>query len=178
MFQQLIPDVYLKNVYDINIKKLHQTKNIKGIIVDLDNTLVPWGLNKIDPKILSWIKQAKQNDMRMCIVSNSRTNHVTEIGRRLDIPHYSSRFKPFKKPFLKAMKLMNTKPNETAVIGDQLFTDILGGNRLNLLTILVLPITQQDALGTRLIYRALEKLIMFFWFKNDKIRLIKNNWPS
>jgi len=178
MFQILIPDVYVENVYTIDVDKLQDQKKIKGIIVDLDNTLVPWGKNHMDQKILSWINRVKESKMKICIVSNSPSAHVSEIGNLLDIPFYFSRYKPLKKPFLEAMKMMDTKSRETAVIGDQIFTDVLGGNRLNLLTILVRPLKKHDALGTRLFYRALEQRIMSFWLKHGKIRLIKDKWPE
>jgi len=100
------------------------------------------------------------------------------MGNILGIPSFSSRYKPLKRPFLDAMKMMNTDNKNTAVIGDQIFTDVLGGKRLNLFTILVFPIKRQDALGTRLIYRTLERIIMLNWFKNGKIKLIEGKWPE
>jgi len=178
MAQLLIPDAYVKNVYAIDIDKLQKEKKIKGLIIDLDNTLVPWGKKYLDKRIISWINRVKESGMKICIVSNSRSAHVTEMGNLLDTPFYSSRFKPLKKPFLEAMKMMNTKNKETAVIGDQIFTDVLGGNRLNLLTILVFPLKKHDGLGTRLIYRSLERVIMSFWIKHGKIELIEGKWPE
>jgi uncharacterized protein len=178
MCRKLIPDVYIKNVYAIDIVKLQEKKKIKGIIIDLDNTLVPWGKKVVDEQIVSWIEQVKEKGIKICILSNSHAGHVSEIGNLLDIPFYSSRYKPLKQPFTEAMKIMNTSSAETAVIGDQIFTDVLGGNRLNLLTILVHPIKKQDALGTRLIYRMLERFIMSFWLKHGKIELSKKKWPE
>ncbi|MFW5872923.1 MAG: YqeG family HAD IIIA-type phosphatase [bacterium] len=178
MCQKLIPDVYLKNVYSIDVNKLREKKKIKGIIIDLDNTLVPWGETFLDKKIISWINQVKESGLKICLVSNSRSAHVSEMGNLLNIQFYSSRYKPSKRPFIEAMKMMNTANKETAVIGDQIFTDVLGGNRLNLLTILVHPLKKHDALGTRLIYRTMERMIMSFWLKHDKIKLIKGKWPE
>jgi len=178
MCLKLIPDVYLENVYAIDVDKLQKKKKIKGIIIDLDNTLVPWGKNHLDERIIFWINQVKESEMKICIVSNSRSAHVTEMGNLLDIPFYSSRYKPLKKPFLEAMRMMNTENKETAVIGDQIFTDVLGGNRLNLLTILVFPLKKHDALGTRLIYRSLEQIIMSSWIKRGKIKQTKGKWPK
>jgi hypothetical protein len=174
----ITPDVYLESIYLIDIEKLQQKKNIKGIIVDLDNTLVPWGSNYLDKKIVSWIKQVKQSGMKICIVSNTTASHLTDMSNLLDIPFYSSRFKPMKRPFQKAMKLMNTINRETVVIGDQIFTDVLGGNRLKLLTILVCPLGQNESFGTAVVNRSLERFILSFWLKNGKIKLIKNKWPA
>lgn len=178
MFQLLIPDAYVENVYTIDIHKLREKKKIKGIIVDLDNTLVPWGKKVLDQRIISWVNQVKESEMKICIVSNSHASHVSEMGNLLEIPFYLSRYKPLKKPFQEAMKIMNTQSKETAVIGDQIFTDVLGGNRLNMLTILVYPIKRVDAIGTRLFYRTLERFIMSFWINNGKIKLMKGKWPE
>ena len=178
MFSKLIPDVYLENIHMIDIHKLQQKKNIKGIIIDLDNTLVPWGETILDKKIISWIKKVKESGLRICIVSNSRAAHVSRIGKLLNIQFYFSRYKPSKRPFIEAMKMMNTANQETAVIGDQIFTDVLGGNRLDLLTILVHPLKKQDALGTRLIYRTIERTIISFWLRRGKINLTQGKWPE
>lgn len=86
----LIPDVYLRNIYLIDIDKLQEKKKYKGIIVDLDNTLVPWGSNYLDKKIVSWIKQVKQSGMKICIVSNTTANHVLDMSNLLDIPLFQS----------------------------------------------------------------------------------------
>jgi HAD superfamily phosphatase (TIGR01668 family) len=178
MCQALIPDVYIRNVYQIDLEKLQKEKKIKGIIIDLDNTLVPWGEKYLDNKIISWIKQVKDSNLKICIVSNSNSDHVSEIGNLLDIPFYSSRYKPLKHPFLKAMKDMKTISEETAVIGDQIFTDMFGGNRLGMLTILVYPLKKHDALGTRLIHRSVERIIMSSWLRQGKLKLIEDKWPQ
>ena len=178
MCHSLIPDVYIRNVHQIDIQKLQTEKGIKGIIIDLDNTLVPWGKKHLDNKTVSWINRVKDSELKICIVSNSNSSHVSEMGKIFGIPFYSSRYKPLKGPFLEAMKIMNTDHSNTAVIGDQIFTDVYGGKRLGLFTILVFPIKKQDALGTRLIYRKLERIIMSCWFKAGRIKMIEGNWPE
>ena len=155
--QNCVPDVYLESIYSINIEKLKEKKNIKGIILDLDNTIIPWDTKHLDEKVISWIELLKKSGMKICLVSNTHYN-ITSIVNKLDIPYLYSRYKPWKWPFLKAMKIMNTSSKETAVVGDQIFTDVLGGNYLHLLTILVCPLSQSDSLGTALITRTLERL--------------------
>lgn len=174
--QCLIPDVYLENIYSIDIKNLKEKKNIKGIILDLDNTIIPWDTKHLDDEVISWIKQVKQNEMKICIVSNTHHN-ISAIVSKLDIPYLYSRYKPWSRPFLKAMKIMNTNNKETAVVGDQIFTDVLGGNLLHLLTILVCPLSKSDSLGTAIISRTMERFIMSKNLKNGKIKLTKGKWP-
>lgn len=172
-----IPDVYLENIYSIDTEKLKEKKNIKGIIVDLDNTIVPYGKKYLDKRIIYWIEQVKQSRIKICLVSNTH-NNISDIGLQLGIPFFYSRYKPMKKPFLEAMKIMETDNTETAVIGDQLFTDVLGGNRLSLFTILVSPLSHSDSLGTTIVNRVLERFILSICLKKGKIKLVKGKWPQ
>ena len=171
-----IPDVYLESIYSIDIDKLKEKKNIKGIILDLDNTIIPWDTRHLDNEVITWIEKIKQSGMKICIVSNTHHN-ISDIINKLDIPYLYSRYKPWRTPFLRAMKIMNTDNKETAVVGDQIFTDVLGGNYLQLLTILVCPLSKSDSLGTALITRTLERIVMSKWLKNGKIRLTRGMWP-
>ena len=174
----LLPDVYLENIYSIDIEKLKTQKNIKGIIIDLDNTLVPYGQKNPKDKIKDWIKQAKQSGLKIYIVSNSHIRKVTDIGNLLEIPYFYNCFKPMQKYILRAMEEMNTANQETAIIGDQILTDVLGGNLAQLLTILVYPLSPADSILTTLFNRTLERLIFSFWSKNGKIEQIKGKWPQ
>ncbi len=178
MLHCLIPKIYIENICKIDVKKLKEEKNIKGIIIDLDNTMVPWGKKELSEDIISWIQKVKKNFIKICIVSNSHSGHIREIGEKLGIPFYSSRYKPAARPFKEALKIMKTNNLETAVIGDQIFTDILGGNRLNLFTILVKPLQGKDSIGTRIVYRTLENIFMESWIKSGKLKLIKDKWPA
>ncbi len=176
MFNILRPKVYVDSVYNIDLKKLKKVKKIKGIIVDLDNTLVAWGKNEIDHKIIDWIKEAKKLGLKICIVSNTNSKRVSELAKIFDIPYHSKHYKPFKIAFNHGLKTLDTKKSETAVIGDQIFTDMWGGNRLKLLTILVTPIVKKDSIGTFL-HRNLEKIIISFWLKKGIIKKEVGNWP-
>ena len=177
-FDFLLPDVYLENIYSIDIEKLKAQKNIKGIILDLDNTLVPYGQKNPDNKIKDWIKQVKQSGLKIYIVSNSHVRKVTDIGNLLEIPYFHNCFKPMQKYILRAMEAMNTSREETAIIGDQILTDVLGGNLAQLLTILVHPLSPSDSILTNIFNRTLERLIFSFWSKNGKIEQIKGKWPQ
>ena len=177
MFKNLRPKVYVNSVYNIDLKKLKKTKKIKGIIVDLDNTLVAWGQKEVNQKIIDWVNEAKKLGLKICIVSNTNSKRVAEFAKIFNIPYHSKYFKPFSIAFNNGLKILDTKKSETAVIGDQIFTDILGGNRLKLLTILVTPIVKRDSIGTFL-HRNLEKIIISFWLRKDKIKKETGNWPK
>jgi len=176
LFKILRPKVYVDSICNIDLKRLKKVKNIKGIIVDLDNTLVAWGKNKIDQKIIDWVKEAKKLGLKICIVSNTNSKRVAEFAKIFNIPYHSKYFKPFSIAFNNGLKILDTKKSETVVIGDQIFTDIWGGNILKLLTILVVPIVKKDSMGTFL-HRNFEKIIISFWLRKDIIKKEVGNWP-
>ena len=176
LFEVLKPKVYINSIYNIDLKKLKEMKKIRGIIVDLDNTLVAWGGSEIDQRVIDWVKEAKKLELKICIVSNNNSNRVKKFAEILDVPYYSKIIKPFSISFINGLKILNTRKNETVVIGDQIFTDIWGGNRLKLFTILVSPIINRDAIGT-FPQRTLERIIISFWLKRGIIKKEVSNWP-
>ena len=177
MFKILRPKVYVNSVYNIDLKKLKKLKKIKGIIVDLDNTLVAWGEKEVSQRIIDWVKEAKKLGLKVCIVSNTNSKRVAEFAKIFNIPYHSKYFKPFSIAFNNGLKILDTKKSETVVIGDQIFTDIWGGNKLKLLTILVVPIVKKDSVGTFL-HRNLEKIIISFWLRRGIIIKEVGNWPK
>jgi len=176
LFEILKPKIYVNSVYNIDLKKLKKTKKMKGIIVDLDNTLVAWGQKEISQKTIDWVKEAKRLGFKICIVSNTNSKRVAEFAKIFNIPYHSKYFKPFSIAFNNGLKILDTKKSETVVIGDQIFTDIWGGNRLKLLTILVVPIVKKDSIGTFL-HRNLEKIFISFWLRRGIIKKEVGNWP-
>jgi len=176
LFEILRPKVYVDSICNIDLNKLIKTKKIKGIIVDLDNTLIAWGEKEVSQKNIDWVNEAKKLGLKICIVSNTNSKRVAEFAKIFDVPYHSKYFKPFSIAFNHGLKILDTKKSETVVIGDQIFTDIWGGNRLKLLTILVTPIVKKNFIGTFL-HRNLEKIIISFWLKTDKIKKEVGNWP-
>ena len=101
-------------------------------------------------------------------VSNNKKVRVSNFGRILGVPAISAR-KPRRRAFREAMRIMNTRPETTAVIGDQIFTDVLGGNRLGLYTILVVPLSKQEFIGTRCM-RHLERVVLKILARRNLLR--------
>ena len=177
MFEILRPKVYVDSICSIDLKKLKEAKNIKGIIVDLDNTLVAWGEKEVSQRVIDWVREAKKLGLKICIVSNTNSKRVAEFAKIFNIPYHSKYFKPFSIAFNNGLKILDTKKSETVVIGDQIFTDMWGGNKLKLLTILVVPIVKKDSIGTFL-HRNFEKIIISFWQKKGIIKKEIGNWPK
>jgi len=158
LLRKLKPDIFAATLLDIPLDELKK-RGIKGLVIDLDNTLTKWNSCEINPEIYSWLKELKEMDFRICIVSNNDVGRLRGFMEDLQIPYISNAFKPGKSAFVKAMQLLNSGPAKTAVIGDQLFTDILGGKRLGCFTILVTPLSQREFIGTK-IMRKIERLLL------------------
>ena len=165
MKNKLVPDLFVSSPYELNIEILKK-KSIEGIIIDIDNTLVPWSEKYADQRVIELVAKLIAADFKLCILSNGTRNRVSDFNKDLKLPAVHNAAKPSRAAFNKALRLLNTKPGNTAVIGDQIFTDILGGNRLGLFTILVAPMSSKEFLWTRLV-RQIEKLVLRKYKKNN-----------
>lgn len=154
----LKPNLYIKTVYDLDTS-LFRERGICGIIVDIDNTLVAWNTKEPDERVVNLICKLTSEGYKVCILSNNTRRRVEEFNRCLNLPAIHKAIKPRKNAFRKALKLLGTQPANTAVIGDQLFTDVYGGNRLGMFTVLVNPISDKEFIWTKLV-RKLEKWVI------------------
>ena len=139
----IYPNIYYNNVNEIKIGFLIKNK-IKALILDVDNTLIDRNKN-LSKEIIEWSNELQGQGIKMYILSNTnKKEKVRAVAEKLSVPYEMFAKKPFKKGFLKIQKILNIKPENIAVVGDQLFTDIIGGNRCNMFTILVDPVDKKD----------------------------------
>ena len=169
MYRKFLPNEFVKSVFDISPEKKIE-KGIRGIITDLDNTLVEWDRPEATPKLVIWFKSMKDAGIQVTIVSNNNELRVKSFADPLGIPFIYRARKPMGKAFLKALHTMDVKREEVVVIGDQLLTDVVGGNRIKLHTILVLPVAKSDGFFTRFnrlverrIFKALKRKGFVTW---------------
>jgi len=167
LLNDFLPDQHVKNIFEITPQALKE-KGIKGIITDLDNTLVEWDRPLATPKIIEWFEEMKRNKIKVTIVSNNKEGRVKAFSDPLNIPFIFAARKPMGRAFKKAMLQMGIKKEEAVVIGDQLLTDVLGGNRSGFHTILVVPVAQTDGFFTK-INRTIERRILNWFRKKGKI---------
>ena len=159
----IYPKEYLNSVKDISIDFLNQNK-IKGIILDVDNTLITLDKNMPDG-IKEWAESLKTAGIKLCIVSNSNHKEKVEgVAKKIDVPFIFFAKKPLKSGFRRAQKLLDLNEENIAAVGDQIFTDVIGANRCNMFSILVKPIEEKDYLITR-IKRPIEKMIVNKYLK-------------
>jgi len=131
---------------------------IRGIVVDLDNTVCAYRRPELAPGVAEWVAAARARDFALVLVSNNFSERVGAIGAQLGIPVVPNALKPLPFAFLRALKLLGTPRAATVVIGDQLFTDVLGAKLLGLRTILTKPLVERDFPLTRVL-RFLERTL-------------------
>lgn len=162
MLNQFLPNQHVKSIFEITPKELKEN-GIKGIITDLDNTLVEWDRPNATPKLINWFEEMQKANIAITIVSNNNKDRVQAFSDPLKIPFIFQARKPMGRAFRKAIKDMGLKKEETVVIGDQLLTDVFGGNRSGFHTILVVPVASTDGFWTR--FNRLIERRMLDWFR-------------
>ncbi|MBR3152725.1 MAG: YqeG family HAD IIIA-type phosphatase [Clostridia bacterium] len=154
----IYPDLYLDSVKYIN-SELLKKNNIKGLIIDVDNTLIDYDRNLI-PGAVEWCENLKSEGINCMILSNTnKKDKVEGVAEILDLPYIMFAQKPFKRGFKKAVEQLGLKAEEIAVVGDQIFTDVIGANRMNMFSILVKQVGEKDILITK-VKRPLENYIV------------------
>jgi len=144
-----LPEVALERLTDLGVR---------GIIVDLDNTVCPYHRPELAPGVADWVARALAQGFALVLVSNNFPERVALVGAQLGIPVVPNALKPLPFAFLRALRLLGTPRRATVVIGDQLFTDVLGAKLLGLRTILTRPLVEGDFPLTRVL-RYLERTI-------------------
>jgi len=162
MLSIFVPDIYQKSIYDINYKKLKKN-GIKCLIFDLDNTMASIKTKSPNKKLKDLIEDLKALDFKILIVSNAPKKRVEPFKDILCLDSSYLSFKPMKRKYVKILKMYKFKPSQIACVGDQLLTDIIGANRMEMTSILVNPIGTLDFAPTKInrfleifIYRRLE----------------------
>ena len=153
----LYPNAHFNNVREITINFLKNNK-INALILDVDNTLIDYDKN-LSQDTIEWAENLKKNKIKLYILSNTnKQKKVKEVARKLQVEYIYFAKKPMKSGFRKVQKILNEEPENIGVVGDQIFTDVVGGNRCKMFTILVEPIAEKDILIT-LIKRPIENAI-------------------
>ncbi len=161
MNKRIIPKYHANCVFDISIE-FFISLGIKYVLCDLDNTLDSYRLFKPSSRVNEWKELLDKNNIEIILISNNRGKRVKNYANELNVRYCSSTRKPFTNKLNKFLKNNNIEPSKCVLIGDQLLTDIVCGNRINIITILTEPIVKEDQWTTRfnrLIDRPLRKCL-------------------
>ena len=155
----LTPSLYLDTIYDLPFEWLDK-HSITSVITDLDNTLVPWRDYKVAQELSEWFAALHKKGYKTAILTNARpAPTITEMSENLGTKLVVGARKPISRFFKEALALVDAQPIETCIVGDQIFTDILGGNIMGCKTVLVERIGRKEFIGTKLV-RFIERIVM------------------
>jgi HAD superfamily phosphatase (TIGR01668 family) len=152
------PDLYVRSVHAIDLDVL-ASKGVRALLLDLDNTLLPRDTNVVPDELKAWAVDLRDRGFSVCLVSNNWHERVRRVADELGFDLVDRAVKPLPFAFLAALRRAGATAREAAVIGDQVFTDILGGKLLGIRTVLVEPLSSTDLPHT-LLLRRLEALVL------------------
>ena len=160
MLNKLYPDTYLDSIDDIDFE-MYYKKGIRGIVSDIDNTLVPHGA-PADEHIIKVFEKIHVMGKDTCLISNNKKLRVEPFAKAVNSKFIYDAHKPSRESYKKAMELMNTDKESTLFIGDQIFTDIWGANRTGIETVMLKQIDKKEEIQI-ILKRIPEKLILWLW---------------
>lgn len=154
----LQPDIYVNDVLGLDLDAFKR-EGIDTLLIDLDNTILSRDATEVTGDIHAWIRGLEQSGFITCIVSNNWHSSAIVHAEKLQMDIVAKAIKPLPFAFRQALEKVGSKPSRSAVIGDQVFTDILGGNLLGMKTVLVKPLSANDLPHT-LLLRRLESMVL------------------
>ena len=167
MFKTFYPDQYLASTYVIDFEKLSE-KGFRGLIFDIDNTLVPHNA-PADDRAVALFERLKRIGYRCCLISNNQEPRVKMFNEKIQVDYVYNAHKPSTKNYIRAMEIMGTDRSNTLFIGDQLFTDVWGAKRAGIPNILVKPLHPKEEIQI-VLKRYLEKIVLFFYRRETRKR--------
>ena len=163
--KKLLPDYLVANVSKLD-ENFYKSHNIEAAFFDIDNTLVAHTEPEPPQNVLDYFKFLDSIGIKYGIVSNNSIERVESFCKNLGVPYYGKALKPRKKYLKKVLAKLNVKPQNAVLVGDQIFTDIYGGNRMKMLSVMVTAVGE-DETGFVSFKRKLEKRIL----ENNKHKL-------
>ena len=169
MLRTFYPDDYIASTYVIPFEELYK-KGYRGLIFDIDNTLVPHGA-PADERAIALFERLRNIGFDTCLISNNQEPRVQPFADKVGSKYVFDAHKPSTKNYKKAMELMKTEKDNTLFVGDQLFTDVWGAKRTGIKSILVKPIHPKEQIQI-VLKRYLEKIVLFFYKRSEKEKLL------
>lgn len=150
LLDYLTPDAHVESVDQLTASWLTQW-GVRGLVLDLDNTLVPWNTADVSTPVGAWVRELSSAGIVSCVLTNNYTHRASEVAELLGIPIIKAAFKPSPAAFRGALRVMALPAAQVAVVGDQLFTDVLGGKLAGMRAILVEPLSAREFFTTKFV---------------------------
>ena len=164
----LTPDYYYDSVHEIPYEEFWK-EGLRGLIFDIDNTLTAFDQKLPSEEIVDLINRLQRMGYKLCLVTNNTNRRLTSFNEHMQLPGIANALKPLTRGLCQAMEKMSTQPYQTAIIGDQLLSDIWGGRNARITTIMVRPLTERDFLFVRA-KRLIERLMLRKFFAERGIK--------
>ena len=155
----------VESIYHITPEQLEKN-NIKGVLTDLDNTLIAWNNPEGTQELKDWIALMKENAIPVVIISNNSDKRIKIIADKLQLTYVPRSMKPSRRGYIKAAEQLQLPLDQCLMVGDQLLTDVFGANRAGVKSVWVMPIIKSDGWNTR-INRFFERKLLKRLLKND-----------
>lgn len=168
ILERFFPDLYIKSVYELPLEVLQQ-KGIKGLVFDIDNTIAPFDVAEPDEALIDFFAKLRKMGFRICILSNNNKARVQLFNRNLKTLAVHKAGKPGTKKVKRALEKLYISPQNAAIVGDQVFTDMWCGHQAGMYCIMTAPICERDQFVTK-IKRGLERCVMRVYFKRNGIK--------
>lgn len=172
ILEKIYPDLYIPSVFQLPLENLRK-RGINTLVFDIDNTVAPYDVAVPDERLIGFFKQLKSEGFRLCILSNNNKKRVKLFNRPLNTLAVHKAGKPGAKKLLQALRQMGTDPACTAMVGDQIFTDMWCGRKAGLYCIMTAPICNRDQWMTK-VKRGLERMVMKRFFRLYPDRVMKH----
>ncbi len=163
LLERFFPDIYIRSVFELPLENMKRL-GIRGLVFDIDNTIAPFDVAEPEEAIVELFAFLRKEGFKLCILSNNKKERVHRFNRKLGALAIPRAGKPGIKKLRQAMHHMGTTPESTAMIGDQVFTDMWCGHRGGLLCIMTAPICNRDQLITK-VKRGAERCVMRAYFR-------------
>lgn len=165
ILERFFPDLYIQSIYDLPLAELKEM-GIRGLVFDIDNTVAPFDVADPDEKLIDFFAQMQDMGFRLCILSNNNKERVHRFNKPLKALAIHKAGKPNPRKMKQALKRLGLVPQEAAMVGDQVFTDMWCGHRGGLYCIMTAPICDRDQLITK-VKRGAERKVMQVYFKRN-----------
>ncbi|MBX9789755.1 MAG: YqeG family HAD IIIA-type phosphatase [Pirellulales bacterium] len=176
MLGWVVPHLRVDSVLDLTVEELSRFR-LRGLLLDVDCTLKDHGAAEFRPEIAAWIDNLRTAEMRMCLLSNGRPRRIERLASSLGVPFVAQAMKPWPSGCHVAVQRCGLPSHEVAVVGDQLFADVLAGRLAGLFTILVNPTSKVEPWFTKL-KRPLERPVLSWLDRRDRRRAARQTKSS